>query len=242
MRGSLPFNRRDVLRLCGAAGVFGAMNNQALGDGLTPARDAVDHLLLGSADLDRGMAWVEEKTGVKPARGGSHPGVGTRNALLSLGGRHYLEIIAVDPAQTQFGPMAESLKGLAEPRLVTWAAAAHGIDAMAQKARSAGCTVNGPQDGSRMRPNGQLLKWKSFRVNCGFGDVIPFFIEWGAGVVHPSEDSPSGCKLTAFELAHPQAERVRDVLGQLGIEGVVKQGAAQLKAMLTTPKGMVELR
>ena len=99
-----------------------------------PATSAVDHLLLGVGDLDHGIAWVEKTTGVKAVVGGSHPGVGTRNALVSLGGRRYLEIIAPDPGQADY-KFRIDVRNLADPRLITWALRTHELEALCAWAR-----------------------------------------------------------------------------------------------------------
>jgi len=95
----------------------------------------LDHLLLGCNDLNRAVSFVEEHTSVRAATGGVHPGRGTRNALLSLGERRYLEIISIDPAQEKVAdfamPLVNMLKSLTTPRLVGWAAHPADIEAMA---------------------------------------------------------------------------------------------------------------
>jgi hypothetical protein len=210
---------------------------------LTGARDAVDHLLLGASDLDAGIAWFEKRSGVKAAVGGVHPGAGTRNALASLGGRQYLEIIAPDPAQTTFGFQID-LRKLLEPKLVTWAAATSDVDQTAAAAVKAGYKVFGPRDGSRARPDGVTLRWRSVGVLAGFAeaaaDPTPFFIQWAADSKHPSSDSPSGCRLMALELRHPDPATLREALSRLGIDAIVtKSNEAGLIATFETPKGSI---
>jgi glyoxalase-like protein len=241
------FTRRRLLGLMGSAGASclfgGAMSAR---ENVVPATAAVDHLLVGAADLDLGIAWVELLTGVKAIMGGSHPGVGTRNALLSLGGRRYLEIIAPDPAQTAFNFQID-IRKLTEPRLITWAAVTTDINAVARNAREAGHQIFGPRDGSRARPDGKVLKWKSLGVMNSFGlegiEPFPFFIEWASDSLHPSQDSPQGCELQSFEIGHADPVNLTGALKKLGIDAAVKLAKnANLKATLVTPKGKVELR
>lgn len=238
--------RRDWLRLCAAAGASGVfVSPLRAAEQSTAAVSAVDHLLLGVSDLDRGIAWVEKTTGVRAVVGGSHPGVGTRNALLSLGGRRYLEIIAPDPAQKAFNFRIDVRK-LSEPRLITWAAATRDIDALAKKAREAGLEVFGPQPGSRERPDGKVLRWKTLGIKVDLAadgvDPIPFFIEWAPDSLHPSQDSPRGCELLALDVAHPKPGEVTGAFAKLGLEAAVKSGQRSLLvANLRTPKGAAKL-
>ncbi len=232
------FTRREFLWL----GVSLMSEISMAAETLSPAKEAVDHLLLGVPNLVEGIAWVEQKTGVKAVPGGRHPNAGTHNALLSLGQRQYLEIIAPDPTQTTIAPQFAFLKQATAPRLVTWAAATKDIQAVATKARAAGAEMMGPMDGSRARPDGKTLKWKTLFVKNDLGLLIPFLIEWDADSLHPSQDSPAGCKLQAFELEHPQPEKVRATLKQLGLDAKVKRGnEARLKAVIDSPKGKIEL-
>lgn len=209
---------------------------------LFPAKNAVDHLLLGVPVLEDGIAWVAARTGVQAVPGGRHPGLGTHNALLSLGAQQYLEIIAPDPTQTSLAPQFAFLQLATRPRLLTWAARTNNIEALAAKAHAANYELDGPRDGSRTRLDGKTLRWKTLFLPSQYSLLLPFFIEWGAASVHPSEDSPAGCTLQAFTLEHPQPETLRAALRKLGMEATVQQAPqAGLHALLATPYGQVQL-
>ena len=196
----------------------------------------LDHILLGCSDLDRGIAFVEERTGVRAAFGGVHPGRGTQNALLSLGTRRYLEIIAPDPKQSGAQQYAVITK-LTEPRLIGWAAHPGDLQSFAAKLAKSGVAAAGPAPGSRSRPDGRVLQWKTLTLKANAADLLPFFIEWSADSIHPSADAPKGCSLLRFEAASPDPEALSKQLALLGLDlPIVKGDSPQLRATIFGPK------
>ncbi|MGB8474122.1 MAG: VOC family protein [Candidatus Acidiferrum sp.] len=199
----------------------------------------LDHILLGCSDLDRGIAFVEQRTGVRAAFGGVHPGRGTRNALLSLGEMHYLEIIAPDPKQSA-APDHDGLRKLKEPRLVGWAAHPGDLDQFAIRLREAGLAFEGPTPGSRKRPDGRLLQWKTLNLKDDLDGLLPFFIEWGAGTVHPSVDAPAGSHIVRFSLSGPNQAELTRLCTLLDLDVPIEPGEKpQLHARIAGPNGKV---
>jgi hypothetical protein len=206
----------------------------------------LDHILVGSSDLDHGITIVEEHTGVRAVFGGVHPGRGTCNALLSLGDRRYLEIIAPDPAQTQVADYGMTLlnmvKASTTPTLVGWSARPGDIEGLAQKLKFQKIHFDGPRAGSRQRPDGRLLKWNTISLDDDHNGVLPFFIEWDPGSPHPSTDAPSGCQLERFALVDPDTVALGMLCAQLGLNAPIEKGPqSRLYARIRGPKGTLEL-
>lgn len=204
----------------------------------------IDHLIYGVPELAAGIAALEGMLGVRAAMGGKHVGLGTHNALLSLGEGAYLEIIAPDPEQPlPSQPLPWGLAGLHQPRLLTWAVKAKDIDAQAAQVKATGVDLGPVLRMSRERPDGLRLEWALTYREGMLGDgLAPFLIAWEPGP-HPSETSPGGCRLVSLRGEHPEPERIAGMLAAVGVEMAVARGErAALVATVEGPRGMVELR
>ena len=208
-------------------------------------RDVFDHLLLGVSELDHGIDWVEKHTGVRPAIGGVHPGRGTRNALISLGGPTIWKSSHRTGGSRGWIPQFQ-INGLPEPRLIRFAVRTIGIRATAASLRRAGEHPIGPTDGSRRTASGALLHWKTLGLDGKFRsgpvDPIPFFIEWAKDSIHPSKTAPTGCVIEDLHFEHPRADELRGALRVMGLDADVAQAKqARIIALVKTLTGRAEL-
>lgn len=206
-------------------------------------RARLDHLLWAVPDLESGRRDFADRSGVRPQMGGRHPGFGTHNALLHLGERCYLELIAPDPTQSRLTGLGGHLVGLESSALVTWCAASENLDAVAAAARDLGFEPGEITSMGRKRPDGSELRWKILQLGGHpYGGLLPFFIAWGE-TPHPAGSAPRGCRLHELRLELPAAEELAHTLTTLGLEIPVDSAAGPgIVAVLDTPRGSLELR
>ncbi|MEU4331175.1 VOC family protein [Nonomuraea dietziae] len=202
---------------------------------------SLDHLVYAVPDLEEGVAAFAERTGVRPVKGGSHPG-GTANYLVGLGPTAYLEIIGPDPEVEGARPRAFGLETLTEARLAAWAIRPEDLDATVERARRLGYDPGEVHPLSRRTPDGTLLEWRLTRRDDPAAiRPVPFLIDWGA-TAHPAASGLPQLTLAAFAAVTPEAEGLRADLDAVGADLDVEEGPeVVLRAVLDTPNGKVEL-
>lgn len=229
--------RRDFLLALGAAL---ALPQPSLGEG-ERASQQLDHIILAFNDLNAGVDFVSAHTGVRPTFGGVHPGAGTRNAVLYLGERQYMEVLAPDPAQPSSAD-PYNLRALPAPRLIGWAVHTNNIEETAKRIHAAGIEALDARAGSRRRPDGKLLSWRAVSLKDDMHGLLPFFVEWGMTSPHPSIDAPRGCRLETFEICASDPVGFRRQLELLGLDiPVIAASPPHLRAAISGPRGKLEL-
>lgn len=210
--------------------------------GTVPA--AFDHLMVGGGSpLEALVEAFADRTGVRAGPGGRHDTAGTHNALMALGGRRYLELIAADPEGNAEAPLGRRVAGHARPRVLSWAVAVDDLDAAVARARRRGYDPGPARPLRRRRPDGSWLAWRLAWEGDGvFEGVVPFLIEWGA-TPHPALSAPAGCRILGLRAEHPDPAWARGALAALDVElNVTEAPEPALVAVIETPNGVVTLR
>ncbi len=201
---------------------------------------AADHLVYVVPDLGIAVCEMEARFGVPFTPGGSHPGLGTRNALLRIGPRIYLELLGPDPGQPRpSSGVWLAAEGAERYSLATWCARSDNLSGLAQG--SGGPLVGPVRAMSRTRPDGARLAWTLSMpvVPPPHGGIVPFFIDWGE-TDHPCRSLPDyGVRLIALRGRHPDPKGVLRDLSALGVSLDVQPGRPALEAGLEVPGGGV---
>lgn len=208
-------------------------------------------------DLDLSGRRLLDRYGLVSVFGGRHPEVGTANRIVPLGST-YLELIAVvDPAQAAGQARAHRIRAAtaAQQTFLTWAARTTDIDGMRRRLIASGWGVGETVNGSRERPDGTLLAWRSLdllpTVESTEAGVLPFLIQWGQPPAqHPGAiavDHPSHAgDVMALRFEDPKPDvalvRLRTLLGDRVEYRVAPGPASRLVAVeLKLPEGRLLL-
>jgi hypothetical protein len=126
--------------------------------------------------------------------GGVHPGVGTANRVIPLGGQ-YIELLGVvSPELARESEYGRSLlRSIADgDRLVRWSLRTDAIDRVAARL---GLTV---EPRKRARPDGVLLTWRAAGLSLALADsTTPFFMQWDHDEQYPGlmpANHPNGAR------------------------------------------------
>ena len=205
-----------------------------------------DHVAIGAASLEQGVAALESELGVQVPRGGKHPAMSTHNCVVQSGGESFLELIAIDPEAPSPGRArwftlddpATQARLAERPRALCWVVGTDDLDAL---------VAASPVDLGEVVPLSRGdLRWRLTVPKDGSlpeGGLIPGFIEWSGGP-HPSHGMQDlGVTLRRVQLSHPEPTRLRGMLRALEIEHLAElaEGPRGLSFVVETPRGAVTL-
>lgn len=193
-----------------------------------------DHLVVAARDLDEGVAWVQDRLGVTVPFGGVHAHMGTHNCVGRLTETTFLEIIAINPADTPDRPRWFSMDTTAFQNRINaegaflhhWVINSSDIEAsLATASHDAGPAI-------AMRR--AALEWQiSVRPDGVLPEdgILPTIIQW-PDIPHPAAKMGDlGLKLAGLDVLTRNPKGIARDLAALGADGFCTVHAADMPGL-----------
>lgn len=206
----------------------------------------IDHIAVGAADLESGVAAMQDKLGVTVPGGSKHAAMSTHNCVMQAGNESFFELIAIDPEAPDPGRVRwfsfddpKTQARLAErPQPLCWVVNTTDLDAVLAASPVDLGEIVDFQRGDRT--------WRLTVPADGHlpeAGLLPAFIEWSPGP-HPSTGQQDlGVKLAEVQITTPDPERLQGIFKTLKIDhlATISRGETGLTFVFDGPKGRVTL-
>lgn len=195
----------------------------------------LDHIAVAGLSLEEAVDHVEEVLGVKMGPGGQHAHFATHNRLIGLEDGLYLEAIAKDPSVSppEYPRWFDLDSFAGKPRLSNWICRCDDLDEMLRGLPdSAGTPV------SLSRGD---LRWKMAvpadgKLPCD--GAFPALIQWQVDNLPGNSLRSCGLRLARIEVAHPNANWLREIVPLADPRVEFVSGDFALRASFDTPHGL----
>ena len=192
----------------------------------------LDHVVIAVAELARAVEDYR-KLGFTVQPGGRHPGRTSHNALVVFDDGAYLELIAwaePGPAERWYNVLQEHGEGFMDFALIP-----EDVPRAIEEARERGLSMTGPIEGSRLRPDGIRIEWRTARqatFDLPFlcGDLTPRALRVPAGEVRHHANGATGIAGLTIAVRDLKSSLTAygALLGTRTREPVIEIGATQL--------------
>ncbi len=136
----------------------------------------IDHVIYGVRDLSDAQGWFAQRFGLVATPGGSHPEMGTANALIPVGPGQYIELMAVTEEQVDH-PLPKFVAAMiaAGDRPIGVCLRPDDLDRIAARLEVPTVEMH------RATPDGGQIRWRVAGLEGALGPKrLPFFIDWGS--------------------------------------------------------------
>lgn len=166
--------------------------------------NGIDHFALVVNDLDAAVQ-THRRLGFDAQAGGEHPAFGSHNALIALADGAYLELVGfknIELASKAF--WRDAVKRLhASEGLDNFVLLSNDLASDVSNLRARGLVVSEPEDGSRVRPDGQRVAFRIATLGGTRSGLLPFLIQ---------DDTPRELRIEPASEGLGRRARVKQIL------------------------------
>lgn len=204
----------------------------------------IDHLVYCVHNLEDGINFFKDNYGMQAVVGGKHLNEGTKNAIINLGNKCYLEILAIDEENTNHTKDRwMGIDQLTTSKTTRWAIKSTNLEVDKQVLLKYNNQLGNIENGLRKRPDNNNLTWKLTKpLSHPEVEVVPFLVDWSDSDSHPTDGLPVFGSLLDIVLGHSNPEKVGACLYGLDVNILVKSSDKSfIKVVIDGPQGLFEI-